>query len=302
MTTIAIDQAELDGLCGLPHLAFRVYVLLRSWMDFGTGLVGGPRGAVISYRRLAEHLEVKRDRGSTSPDERPSKEQLRAAVAQLVRKGMLRRIKLRGPRFVFCYRLLRAKVRPEEEPHVTQAGLGRVEKIAQCLFGKGFAPRAQPAYPPARKPEEHQPSGTPFEKRGRDWLQSTTPPTPWERQAVAMLRTRLQGREFACAKLPATAQKLAAILKVRDISERELDRAFALARRCRGVTSVSAYVVGILQQGELKAQIRREDARWPKAKVTAPPAVIPPAVQTPAGRERGLSALRSIASLLRITT
>lgn len=299
MKVFVINEAELEALRGVPDLAFRVYINLRGWMDYRTGVVGGG-GAVISYQRLAENTEIIRERGSTMPDERRTKEQLRAAVAQLVRRGMLKPIKIASTRYVFCYRLLLAKIYQNEEPHDKKSAFIQVEKAAKSLPGLNFKPIRCGAKTRGILTHEPHPSGKVYDKRDDFNFPGKT---PWEQMAADELQRRLYPSEIYSANIVTTIKKLAAIFHVREISEAELDRALALARRCKGVVSIPAYAVEIIRRGGLKQQLTRESHRRCKStgkakklqtgKIVEEPIGCIAPVQTPSGIARGLSMVRS---------
>lgn len=82
------NDEENYALLGLPLLARVVYwQCFRCYMDYDTGIVGVARR--ISYQMMAEICEFTPDKGSKQPHYRPTREQLRAAVRQLQRKGLL---------------------------------------------------------------------------------------------------------------------------------------------------------------------------------------------------------------------
>lgn len=92
-----LDDEELELLAGhgasrLSHAAKVAYLLgIRPYMDFATGLVGYRRR--VSYQSLAELLEFSPGRGSHRPQQRFSREALRAVFRELERAGLIRWIK-----------------------------------------------------------------------------------------------------------------------------------------------------------------------------------------------------------------
>jgi len=62
-------------------------------MDYDTGLVGAVRK--ISYQMMIETCESIRERGSRLPNVRPTRDELRATIQQLIRRGMLELISKR---------------------------------------------------------------------------------------------------------------------------------------------------------------------------------------------------------------
>lgn len=89
MAAFTITDAEWDRLCGLPHLSYLVYFVLRRHMDFRTGQVGVSRR--IALRAIAEELEIEPHPGLASG--KPSGKSIRHALDWLERVGLLQRDK-----------------------------------------------------------------------------------------------------------------------------------------------------------------------------------------------------------------
>lgn len=86
MTAFVVTDAEREKLVGIPHLAFRLYIVLRSLMNFTTGRVGDkPR---ISWHALTERLYVEPHPGIAGGS--PSAQQVRRAAWHLERRGLVR--------------------------------------------------------------------------------------------------------------------------------------------------------------------------------------------------------------------
>ena len=88
---VIFNSDELDALWGIPLLAQVVYFRgIRPEMDYQTGLVGvrSPRTKKISYQSISEAVEVHPHQGRTGAG-KPSRGELRAAVGQLVRVGLI---------------------------------------------------------------------------------------------------------------------------------------------------------------------------------------------------------------------
>lgn len=78
----------------LPHSDQVLYLRgMRKNMDFSSGTVGITRR--ISYQGFKELLEVNRNQGSTKANYAPSRDELRAMVARLIKVGLLERIQLK---------------------------------------------------------------------------------------------------------------------------------------------------------------------------------------------------------------
>ena len=94
---IAVTADEIGALHGVGPLAFQAYMLLRTWMDYGTGITG--RSRPISLAMLRAHCETHTPRGAGVQITAPSEKEVRTALARLQRTGLLRR--LPGDRLAF---------------------------------------------------------------------------------------------------------------------------------------------------------------------------------------------------------
>lgn len=74
---IAITADELDALYGISPLAFQVYVLLRTWMDYRTGKTGQSRP--VSLAMLRAYCETHTPRGKGVQITAPSEKEIRTA-------------------------------------------------------------------------------------------------------------------------------------------------------------------------------------------------------------------------------
>lgn len=107
---IAFRAAELEALHGAGPLAVSLYLHLRAWMDYGTGVVG--RSRPVSLAMLAAHTETHVTRGSGVQIAQESEKVIRVALARLVKAGLLSR--LAGDRLLFSLPLARtASARPK---------------------------------------------------------------------------------------------------------------------------------------------------------------------------------------------
>ena len=123
MTGVLLSAGELQVLHECSGLAFKVYMRLRSRMDFSTGVVGLRSG--MSITALREWGEELIERGGGMQRVKPSVQQVRTALAQLERRGLLRRKP--GETLVFLMPLaLTKQARPnqtQQEPNTrTQHG------------------------------------------------------------------------------------------------------------------------------------------------------------------------------------
>lgn len=89
MSRFVLSSDELNQLHGAGPVAFVVYVWLRSWMDFASGVVGASH--TISIRMLEEACERHITRGAGVQVERPSRKEVRVALDELLRRGVLLR-------------------------------------------------------------------------------------------------------------------------------------------------------------------------------------------------------------------
>lgn len=87
------NEDELFALDYLPHIDRVLYMFgIRTHMDFSTGMTGIRRR--VSYQSFKELLEVNRAKGSNKGSYSPTKDELRASIARLVRVGLIERINL----------------------------------------------------------------------------------------------------------------------------------------------------------------------------------------------------------------
>jgi len=91
MASYKISDREDAALMGLSMLAQLLYVrVFRARMDYGSGIAGGlARRNMLFYFVLAEVVSFVPDRGSKRKPWQPSTEELRSAVRELERGGLL---------------------------------------------------------------------------------------------------------------------------------------------------------------------------------------------------------------------
>ncbi|MCU7917089.1 MAG: hypothetical protein KZQ95_01870 [Candidatus Thiodiazotropha sp. (ex Epidulcina cf. delphinae)] len=83
------NHDEQRALYGLSLLARVVYLQVLRWrMDYATGIVGGD-GRRMSYAAIAEVVDFVPDKGSRRRLWKPTKEQLRAVIRELIRAGLI---------------------------------------------------------------------------------------------------------------------------------------------------------------------------------------------------------------------
>lgn len=134
-----MNQRETDALCDneLPHLAVALYIrCFRANMDYTSGTV------FVSYRGMAQALEHTPPRGSTTPASKPSKEQLRQAIRQLLRVGLIKLVEAGSLAHnrAAQYRCNLAFLGANEEPHESHTGTPRSNPTTQTQATRGIAP------------------------------------------------------------------------------------------------------------------------------------------------------------------
>lgn len=115
-----LTSAELEVLAGCSGTAVKAYLRLRARMDLATGIVGQRSG--MSYQALREWTEETIEKGAGALVVQPSLRNIRTAVEQLQRRGLLRRLKTEGLSFL-CLLARRAEVRTNQTRHEPGRGL-----------------------------------------------------------------------------------------------------------------------------------------------------------------------------------
>ncbi|PHR17868.1 MAG: hypothetical protein COA41_11250 [Sphingopyxis sp.] len=88
MPSFQINDAEWEALTGLPLLSREVYFVLRRFMDYRSGITGGPARR-ISYQSLSEELYVEPHQGIKGGS--PTINELRRAIQWLERAELVTR-------------------------------------------------------------------------------------------------------------------------------------------------------------------------------------------------------------------
>lgn len=117
--TVLICQQELECLNGTGPLATSVYLWLRSWADWQTGVVGISRR--ISLQMIATYCEQHIPKGAGTQILRPTEKDVRMAVQALVRAELVSR--KRTEKLVF---LLPKAPTAQDRPKQTGRVLGTV--------------------------------------------------------------------------------------------------------------------------------------------------------------------------------
>lgn len=89
MNGIYLTMAELEVLSRCSGVAVKAYLRLRARMDLCTGMVGVRSG--LSYQALREWTEESIEKGAGEAVVQPTMRNVRTAVDQLIRRGLLRR-------------------------------------------------------------------------------------------------------------------------------------------------------------------------------------------------------------------
>lgn len=127
---IALTGAELEALHGAGPLAVAVYLHLRAWMDYGTGITG--RSRPVSIAMLAAFTETHTTRGAGVQVTQPTEKELRNTLNKLQRGGLL--IRRAGERLLFSLPMaLVASARPNQtgrdEGTISSTEQGTVEPL-----------------------------------------------------------------------------------------------------------------------------------------------------------------------------
>ena len=111
---IVLTADELEALSRCSGVAVKAYLRLRARMDFRTGIVGHRSG--MSYQALREWTEETVEKGAGVVVMQPTLRNIRTAVDQLLRRGLLSR--MRTERLVFrCLMARTGEVRPNRTRH-----------------------------------------------------------------------------------------------------------------------------------------------------------------------------------------
>jgi hypothetical protein len=99
---IALADTEIDTLHGIGSLGFHLYILLRTFADYGPGIVGRTRP--VSLAMLATYAECHTTRGAGIQVEQPTEKAIRNALAKLQRAGRQKGIEPRAGESWASYR------------------------------------------------------------------------------------------------------------------------------------------------------------------------------------------------------
>jgi hypothetical protein len=115
MPDIVMTEAELEVLARCSGVAVKCYLRLRARMDYDSGVVGIKSG--MSYQALREWSEEAVEKGAGEVTIQPSMQNVRTAVDQLCRRGLMRRMGTEKLAFL-CLLARTGQVRPKRTQHV----------------------------------------------------------------------------------------------------------------------------------------------------------------------------------------
>lgn len=143
MKSVAINEFEWELLEGIPHLQFRLYMVLRWFMDRRTGVVGLVRS--ISQLGLAQELSVHQVRGRHSGmSGSPSRQEVRSALDGLIAARLIEPFG-NGEKLVFLLpKSSRASARPKHEQPMSNHDEQPDEQPGKSQERQGFAQYEQP--------------------------------------------------------------------------------------------------------------------------------------------------------------
>ncbi|WP_053006834.1 hypothetical protein [Chromobacterium subtsugae] len=276
---MVITEEELDALQGLPLGAQVLYLReIRRHMDYATGVTGIIRR--ISWDGLREVLEVEPRPGVAR--ELPSRDQVRRLAGWLERVGLVRNISdMGGRRLIFRLPLAIAdssvqKKAARNPPESRQAEPARNPTCSEANSDAGFAD-FETEYPPesrqtqnSQKPPdiryplsgdsddddagvgacafgEGDPAAQPADSQGEG-----------SAAVVALFRGLLGGDAMPTRQLLEACGLVAAVAKVRQVTELELKAAIQTARR-RGVVNIAPYVARIVENASMAPRAGRRE-------------------------------------------
>lgn len=160
---IYLSGEELEALEGLPHMVFRLYVALKKYADYATGIVGQRRR--ISWSLLCQELYVEQFQGFEDSGT-PTRQRVARAMEWLKKKDLVQDIgsKQRGEPIVFKLVLAQtpsqAPKKPVQNPCRTRTGYPEQEE-SDVYPADSISCKDQPEKPvqnPCR-PKRKKPSG-----------------------------------------------------------------------------------------------------------------------------------------------
>ncbi len=174
---MVMSSDELEALYELHHVDYVLYLWLRLYMDYATGVVGLSRG--ISRQMLLERCYVPAEQGRGAQS--VSVSALRMALGRLERRGLLARIG-GGEKLVFRMpiaqsALLRSK---KQRPNYDRTTTGQAQPDQQpslgespCGFTDDSCPEQRPNHDRPSDSEEQPTSGIRYQENN----QSSSPST-----------------------------------------------------------------------------------------------------------------------------
>lgn len=206
MKAIAINEAEWALLEGVSHLQFRLYMVLRWFMDRRTGVSGLVRG--ISQQSLIEELYVEPMRGRhRSLSGSPSRQALRSALDGLAAAGLISQLADVEKLAFFLPKAGCVSARSKHEQPMSNHDQQPDEQPRQAQAHQGFNGYEQPDEQEGVSADEQPTSGvrvnplyTPSvggSLRAREFADPDPSDIKLERVGVLCRKLRLQGIEAA---------------------------------------------------------------------------------------------------------
>ena len=163
---IVLTADELEALSRCSGVAVKAYLRLRARMDFRTGIVGHRSG--MSYQALREWTEETVEKGAGVVVMQPTLRNIRTAVDQLLRRGLLSR--MRTERLVFrCLMARTGEVRPNRTRHepgrANRAEPGTHRRSVNSVYFSGGVYRLERRRARWRKQCRCGPTGRPDDRR-----------------------------------------------------------------------------------------------------------------------------------------
>lgn len=122
---IAIDEQELDALRGLDHSLWVLYMHLKQFMDYKTGVVGYARR--ISYQSISEALYIEPRQGVKGGS--PHISSIRRMLDQLIKQGVIR--KSRNDTLVFKLHLAGLNINDQNKADTKPTGKSDSQKASK---------------------------------------------------------------------------------------------------------------------------------------------------------------------------
>lgn len=259
----------------------RIYRRLRQMVDRATWLVGNRPDNQVSYVGLAESVRWLPPQGSRVAAWKPSERELRSAVDEMARVGLVQRVQLPDMVQRLCLRFVLMReafvARQDYCAQIDERGMSVSMSAEEWQEERGLEStpdmglmggerQEERGMPAGRTREERHISvdvdrdemdvrasvGEPDDRPGVDASSPTAEGGLSAEQAVRTFRLLLGPDGAPSTGVQRAAVTLAAVVRQRAVTELELQAAIAEARR-RGVASVAGYAARMVEQGSLVA-------------------------------------------------